>query len=368
MVAESSASESMPLGTAVPSLVRWGLSSDADLVFRTVATFGPRSARALAGELGLPSRRIDDALEELHAAGAATPITHGTGRARQRPLWATRRPRDVVSSLRSRRLRLVDPDVQARSHREVVGPLLERNGRGPNTVAGPPPLGGDIGDGVRYLASREWTRQRLAELVAVERREHLAINTEQSFDAASARAAGPLDRHLIQRGVRLRVLGLPPADGDRLHVGAALLDRPSCGYREAPWMPMKLIIIDQERAFFPADPDDLDRGYLELSQPAVVRALVKLFEQHWANATDPRRYRMPEIVLSDSERRLIALLAQGHTDLTAAQEMHISSRSVTNMMRRLMDRLGVDNRFQLGLALGALRVADLPPVSTPEES
>jgi DNA-binding CsgD family transcriptional regulator len=348
----------MRLGTAVPSLVRWGLSSDADLVYRTIATFGPRSARTLAFELGLPARRIDQALEELHTVGAAMPATRA--HARQQPVWTTRRPWDVVSSLRSRRLTLVNRDAQARIHREVVGALMER-------APGSPAIGGQLGDGVRYLASREWTRQRLAELVAVEQREHLAINTEQSFDAASARAAGPLDRQLVERGVKLRVLGLPPADGDRLHVGPTLLDRPSCGYREAAELPMKLIIIDRKFALFPADPGDLARGYLELTQPAVVRALVKLFEQHWADAIDPRSCRMPEIILSETERRLVALLAQGHTDVTAAEEMHISSRSVTNIMRRLMDRLGVDNRFQLGLALGALRVADLPPISTEEQ-
>ena len=43
--------------------------------------------------------------------------------------------------------------------------------------------------------------------------------------------------------------------------------------------------------------------------------------------------------------------------------MRISARSVTNALRALMDRLGVDNRFQLGLALGALEVI-VPPSLT----
>jgi DNA-binding CsgD family transcriptional regulator len=69
---------------------------------------------------------------------------------------------------------------------------------------------------------------------------------------------------------------------------------------------------------------------------------------------------VPAIVLSVRERDLVDLLAAGHTDVTAAEELRISSRSVTNTLRALMDRLGVDNRFQLGLALGALRVT-VPP-------
>jgi DNA-binding NarL/FixJ family response regulator len=69
---------------------------------------------------------------------------------------------------------------------------------------------------------------------------------------------------------------------------------------------------------------------------------------------------VPLITLSTREHDLVGLLAIGHTDVTAARELRISARSVTNTLRALMDRLGVDNRFQLGLALGALDVT-LPP-------
>lgn len=69
---------------------------------------------------------------------------------------------------------------------------------------------------------------------------------------------------------------------------------------------------------------------------------------------------MPKISLSPRERELISLLAEGHTDVTAAEQLNISPRSVTNILRSLMNRLGVENRFQLGLALGFLRKAQVP--------
>ena len=69
---------------------------------------------------------------------------------------------------------------------------------------------------------------------------------------------------------------------------------------------------------------------------------------------------MPKITLTGRERELIALLAEGHTDVSAAEQMQISPRSVTNILRNLMDRLGVENRFQLGLSLGFLRKAHVP--------
>ena len=66
------------------------------------------------------------------------------------------------------------------------------------------------------------------------------------------------------------------------------------------------------------------------------------------------------ITLSERERELIILLAEGHTDAAAAERLNISPRSVTYTLRSLMDRLGVENRFQLGLALGFLKKAHVP--------
>jgi DNA-binding NarL/FixJ family response regulator len=54
------------------------------------------------------------------------------------------------------------------------------------------------------------------------------------------------------------------------------------------------------------------------------------------------------------------LLARGHTDTSAARKLRISPRTVTNILRGLMDQLGVDNRFQLGLALGARQLVAPP--------
>jgi DNA-binding NarL/FixJ family response regulator len=69
---------------------------------------------------------------------------------------------------------------------------------------------------------------------------------------------------------------------------------------------------------------------------------------------------VPPVVLTSRERALVTLLADGQTDASAARELGVSPRSVTYTLRALMDRLGVDNRFQLGLALGAMNAVPLP--------
>lgn len=351
-------SSGLTVGPAVPSLTRWGLSSDADLTYRTLACFGPRAPRELASELGLARRRLDTALAELRSAGVAAPFEDGRSNGRPGAAWVAGSPAKVITALRSRRLRLADQLLQARRHHEVVRSLNDRLAQVGIPTA--PGMGGSITDGVRYLSSRALLRRRLAELVPRERQEHLAINTEQVFEAESTRASSPLERFFAERRVNVRVLGLPPADGDAVDPSAHLLASTSFQYRETFDTPLKLFVCDRRVALFPLDPMDFERGYFEVSHPGIVASLVGLFDQHWTTATDPQLHGVPGIVLSHRERDLIALLAHGHTDITAAQELRISARSVTNRMRALMDRLGVENRFQLGLVLGASRAAAPP--------
>ncbi|QNP72964.1 helix-turn-helix transcriptional regulator [Streptomyces roseirectus] len=74
---------------------------------------------------------------------------------------------------------------------------------------------------------------------------------------------------------------------------------------------------------------------------------------------DARRRAPVALDLDERQRKLIALLYAGHTDSSAAHRLGISPRTVTNILRALMDRLGVDNRFQLGMVLGSrLRVPE----------
>lgn len=313
-----------------PSLVPWGLSPDADLVYRTLVTFGPAAATDLERSLGMSRRRVQAALDELAAAGAART---GPTTPRRGLIWTPRPPNEVIADRRRARLRLVRTGA-----REAREPL---------------PLGDDL----RHLPSRAATRDRLAELVRIARHEHLAINTEPRFDTESSRSAAPMDRALVEHGVRVRVLGVQPPDRRWLSPPLGKPDGRRPEYREAPSVPMKLIVVDRKVALFPVAPADFSRGYLEVAQPPVVSALVALFERHWETAQPPQEHTLYDIALDPRERSLIELLAHGHTDASAARELRISARSVSYILRGLMDRLGVDNRFQLGLAIGAMRTA-----------
>lgn len=326
--------------SALPSLTRWGISPDADLVYRLLAGFGSRTAAQTTHELGMSSRRVASAIEELRVVGAvrlragASSVRHGG------PHWIAVQPTDVIRSLRRRTLSVVDPVEQARKHLRTVSALAVEQ------------LAGAVSGEVRYLAGRDRVRQRIAALVTVERHEHLAINPEQAFSAETMAAALPLDRSLLARGVRCRSLGLPPADGDRLDPHTPELRELGARYRYRDTVPLKLMVFDRRVALLPWDPLDLGRGAVEIAAHAAVQELVAIFEREWEVATDPLRSGVPPLVLTPRERAVIRLLAVGRTDASAARELGLSLRTVAYVLRGLMDRLHVETRFQLGLALG----------------
>jgi DNA-binding NarL/FixJ family response regulator len=75
---------------------------------------------------------------------------------------------------------------------------------------------------------------------------------------------------------------------------------------------------------------------------------------------------MSEIELTARERAIVRLLVEGHTDGVVAERLGISPRTIAYTMRSLMDRLGVENRFQLGLILGAADAVAPEPPAPPE--
>jgi DNA-binding CsgD family transcriptional regulator len=335
----------LAVGRAVPSLVRWGVSADADLVYRCLVTFGPQRAGEVAADLGLGIRRVRTALDELagcHLAGAARePSAYGADTA----TWQALPAEAAVTTLRRRALR-----------------------RAAVPTAGGSGSAERIPFAAKRLPDRRATRLRIAELAALERVEHLSMNPQQAFSTEELAVGAPMDIAALKRGLRLRTLGRPPADGDRSSGHAIEFARHGGEYRETAHLPHKLMVFDRRTALLSVDPLDPDRGMWEIADRAAVDSMIGLFVRHWDKATDPRLNGVPAVVLTARAKAVVALLAEGHTDTTAARRLGLSTRSVTYALRELMDQLGVENRFQLGLALGALRVATPPGLSTSESN
>src|SRR6266545_4880720 len=272
-------------GTAIPQLGRLGLSTGADLVYRSLVEFGPQLVGELARTLGMPPRRVREALDELAGLSA-------------------------------------------------LGVLLDMAR-------------------VRVLHGGTRIQARLAELIARERQDHLVLSTEPAFSVESVRAAAPLTRLMCERGVSIRHVGVPAIAGD---ASGAIADELASGgalYRELPAVPTKLMIFDRTTALVPLNPGDVGRGAFETSEPSTVHALIDVFFNQWEQAREPRTESM-DMELNPREEAIVRLLAAGHTDAGIAAELKLSARTIAYTLRGLMDRYGVQNRFQLGLVLGPL--------------
>jgi len=244
------------MGSALPSLVRWGLTPDADLVYRTLVSLDTAREGQLAHELGMSHDRVRAAMRELADANAIRRVSSASRRAPKttgRAVWAARQPSQVVRQLHVDRTR----------HLALVGSVE------PPPPPFVPPVPPTLAETIPMTAPTPTTAPRTPPLEA-------------------APAAATLEDSQSDRGYLAR----PAAD--------------------------PLTQADQQ-------PDG------------------------------------PAIALTPRERAIVELLAQGHTDETAARELDLSRRTVGYALGGLMSRLGVDNRFQLGLALGAMKAASPVP-------
>ena len=75
--------------------------------------------------------------------------------------------------------------------------------------------------------------------------------------------------------------------------------------------------------------------------------------------------------LSDEERSILALLAQGATDGAVARDLHLSMRTYRRRLRVLMEKLGAKSRFQAGVMAtrhGWLEGSEGPATSGPQST
>jgi DNA-binding CsgD family transcriptional regulator len=239
------------MGSALPSLVRWGLTPDADLVYRTLVSLDTAREGQLAHELGMSHDRVRAAMRELADANAIRRVSSASRRAPKttgRAVWAARQPSQVVRQLHVHRTRYL----------ALVG-----------SVEPPPP---------------------------------------------------PF------------VPPVPPTLAETIPMTATRTTTPEAS------APVAVTVAEA-----PATDRATDR--------ATIDALAEADQQPDG----------PAIALTPRERAIVELLAQGHTDETAARELDLSRRTVGYALGGLMSRLGVDNRFQLGLALGAMKAASPVP-------
>jgi len=201
------------------------------------------------------------------------------------------------------------------------------------------------------LTGLDAIQRRLEQLSRDVTHEVLTIMPGGAQSAAALDAARNNDARVLARGATIRTIGLDIIRDDRGTLAYARWLTDSGGeFRTAPTLPPRMIVVDQAAALVPLDPSNTRRGALYLGSHGVVAALIVLFGQIWAIATPLGADRdTGKDGLSSDERDLLTLIAQGHTDESAAVRLHISARTARRMMASIMERLGARSRFEAGL-------------------
>ena len=183
-----------------------------------------------------------------------------------------------------------------------------------------------------------------------------------------------VDRPEMSPSVAMRSVYESATFIDPVSLGTALDGRTTgAGLRLSPQVPLKLVIVDQKVAMLPARGDDSGGASLVVHAPAIVGALVELFERVWDAAMPQSMWGShdtaagpppdpdvgpaasgswptgPRVRLEQRTRSILDLMAGGLTDEAIARTLDISRRTVQAEVTALGEKLGARTRFQIGL-------------------
>ncbi|MFE0579223.1 helix-turn-helix domain-containing protein [Streptomyces sp. NPDC058874] len=294
----------------------------------------------LAARLGVEPDRVRDCLDRLFALRLVQASFETPGRfTAVDPVFGMQRLLDQQHE------ELMTRHRQAAGHQQALVRLLAGTGSG-----------GRPAEGVERLAGLDAVQRRLERLALEARTEVLTLMPGGPQSPAALEAAERNDALVLARGVAIRTIGLDLVreDPGTLRYSRALLAGGGA-FRTVAALPTRMVLVDRTHALLPMDPADSRRGALFLSAPGVIAPLVALFEREWGAAVplgaDPSEARY---VPTEQERSLLGLLAEGHTDESAAGQLHISARTARRIMASLIERLGARSRFEAGLRAARL--------------
>ncbi|MEV5447400.1 LuxR C-terminal-related transcriptional regulator, partial [Streptomyces sp. NPDC052644] len=290
----------------------------------------------LATHLGLDEPAIRAALDTL----ARLSLLHPSGGEPQ-PLRPISPEIGLTALLAERQAELTRRQLEIEESRAAVALLLADQAGRCQSAAEP---------SMERLVGVDAVRGRLVELARSCRSELCAFMPGGAQTPASLAASRPLDEASIRRGVRLRTVYLDSIRNDPATLAyAGWLCQGSSEVRTGPALPLRMLVVDRERALLPIDSESSGLGAVLLSGSGVVAGLLALFESVWSAAAPlgaprPRDDRG----LSRQEEQVLTLLVEGHIDEVIARRLGVSVRTGRRLTADLMQRLGARSRFQAG--------------------
>jgi DNA-binding CsgD family transcriptional regulator len=301
-----------------------GVDADDERVLRALLIRPQATADELAAASGQPSEQVAAALVRLSGRGLVARL------AGPPPRYTAADPRTALDAL-------IHPAEQAlRRARDAAAELtaLFHTARTERPTAGP----------VEVVTGHEVSR-------AFVRMQQSAVREVRAFDRPPyVHAAGnPVEPGILARGVRWRAvyhpdaLVLPGALGE-IRSLVALGEQA----RVLADVPFKMHLIDERVAMIPLDSETATVRAALVHPSALLDSLAIVFESCWRTAT-PLDAAPAGEAISDEDRQLLALLAAGVKDDAIGRQLGLSVRTMRRRVRRLLDVLGAQTRFQAGM-------------------
>lgn len=190
------------------------------------------------------------------------------------------------------------------------------------------------------------------------------------------------NRLATERGVVIRTIQQSTTSDNACTAHLERLAKLGVQVRTAPLLPFRLIVVDENLALVSLEHVNSAEELLLVRQPMVVRLLSRLFEFCWDSTTDfmpPSAVEFPDPALAEgagagdypfqlTEQQILVLRlwARGRKDTAIARELQVSPRTLRRIIPTLLNRLGVNSRFEAGLvAAGIHDLLDAPPCPAP---
>lgn len=279
----------------------------------------------VAAAAGVSPAEAERALRDLTDSGLVSRIGGSA------PRWAAAPPRPSLGALLARR----------RAELARVEDLAERLYEAHEAVSGPRAT-----DVVEVLRSEDEVPVRYRQLLAASSSEVLHL-AKPPYVMTGAAAVG------VTPGVRMRSVYETDGFTDAVSLGTAQRGTGQGGkLRLTSRIPVKLVIFDRAAALLPIWGDRPSSGSLVVHSPALVTALVALFESVWERAEPVSLTRSHDLPGSGRDlrtREILRMMAAGMKDETIARILTVSRRTVQQHISDAGALLGARTRFQMAV-------------------
>ncbi|HEX9337203.1 MAG TPA: LuxR C-terminal-related transcriptional regulator [Pseudonocardiaceae bacterium] len=201
--------------------------------------------------------------------------------------------------------------------------------------------------GIELITDVEQVRERLDELSFFTSASVYSVQPTGRPSPGAAAAARPLEIRSMRRGVQMRVIyhnTIVTDERRRAQLREAAAGGVLIRLSDGPLQ--RMIIMDERVAVVPLDPAGGDSGAVIVRQLGLLTGFVRLFHLLWSGGTELTPGTED---LTEDDRVLLGLLADGVTDEAAARDLGISERQVRRRVAVLMRRLDARSRFEAGV-------------------